>query len=110
MNPVQQIESLLHFSGIDTLHLGDDSRVELVALNARRNKQLPVLFRELTNLAFDHAAYGGGQVLNNIVEFPRQAPPVAIAGDNTLIPQISQEVRHEQRMSLGPRMKHVQKT
>ena len=104
VHPIERLEPLLDLARIDAKGFADDCRIELVALYARGEGQLPIVVCQSANLARDHASHGFRQLTLDFVEGPGQDPSTAILSQHSAIFEVTQEISHEERAAFGFRM------
>ena len=104
VDPIEDLEPLLHDRAVHAEYASQGRRIELVALDACGHEQLAVFFAELRHFQLDHAAYRRGQVVLGGLERAGQRPDAVAKGDDPALPQVPHQVGHEERTSLGARV------
>ncbi len=105
--PTQQ---LLDIGGVDFGDVGNDLRIELMPLDARRGKHRHFALVQPIETALDDAARRLRQIAADRIHTPCQAPLSGGLRENALFSKVFHEVGHEERISLGAPMNEVDET
>ena len=100
VDAIERVEGLLGIRGIEADRLGDDRGVEFVALHARRDQELPVSVVEALDLALDGRPHRLGHLAFDLRDRASRHPTAVRSRDGATIPQVAQQVHHEERTAL----------
>src|SRR5262249_48229923 len=79
----------------------DDGRIELVALYACRDKELPVAILQAFDLPLDRRSHRFGYFAFDVGDRARRYPTALRPCDGAAIPQVTQRVHHEEWTAFG---------
>src|SRR2546426_945676 len=97
----------LEVADLDLQRICENGRVEFMALDAGGEQELTLVTRQLIDLSLNQRAHRLRQVALDVQYRVGQRPAITLLDDGAAVAQVTKNVAHEERMTVGLRMNEV---
>src|SRR5712692_6452556 len=107
MDSLEGVQPFLHGADLDLQRIRENGGIEFMALDAGGEQELTLVPRQLIDLSLNHRAHRLRQVALDVQYRVGQRPAIALLDDGAAVAQVTKNVAHEERVTVGLRMNEV---